>query len=53
MPAFSHLAMFAFGAVMGALVTLMVLNDDTRRSLDGLTAQLNERAVCLPVMKVK
>ena len=54
MTAFSHLAMFAFGAVMGMLVSAMVVADGLYQVSDDLkevSRAIREDMVLLPVSK--
>ena len=56
MTAFSHLAMFAFGAVMGTLLTIMIFADGAGKmadAMDELTRTLKEDMVMLPVSKTR
>ena len=53
MKPFTYLFTLAFGVAVGALVMMMFFHDDTTKSLDRFTAQLNKRVVCLPVIEPK
>ena len=53
MKPFSYLGTLAFGAIMGALLMLMGVHDDTQRSIDTFTKQINSQIKCFPTVRVK
>lgn len=53
MKPFTYLFTLAFGVAMGALVMLMAVHDDTQKSIDTFTKQINSNIKCFPTVRMK